>query len=90
MSKAVLVMDMPSSCEECILKNYVGKDCDVVCEVKGMTQSYEDAYKGKPIWCPLRELPEKKEDNSANTESFACFKLGYNACIDELLGEENG
>ena len=89
MSKAVLVMDMPSSCEKCILKNYVGKDCDVVCEVKGMTQSYEDAYKGKPIWCPLKPMPEKR-DTKYNPTRNPYITEGYNACIDELLKREEG
>lgn len=84
-------MDMPSSCDECRLASLVGRS-EVMCAIDRMaTIKYEDACKDKPDWCPLHELPKKKEDNSANTESFACFKLGYNACIDELFkGEEDG
>lgn len=87
MSKAVLVMDMPSSCEECHLLS-VGRYCKGKEAPNVAVDSHLD--KSKPDWCPLKPMPEKKEDNSANTESFACFKLGYNACIDELLGEEHG
>ena len=82
MSKAVLVMDMPSSCSECNFQQY-----GVCHAVRKSIVGTPTDLKRKPDWCPLRELPKKKEDNSANTESFACFKLGYNACIDELLGE---
>lgn len=104
MSKAVLVINMPSSCLECPLR-YKSEEMPLgnftyqslfrckfepedLCEDDGDTVYLNDIMmKSKPDWCPLRELPEKKQDNSANTESFACFKLGYNACIDELLGE---
>lgn len=82
MSKAVLVMDMPKECGKC---NLYDPEYDV-CEA---TDKYVRTF-GKPDWCPLRELPEKKEDNANNSEAFACFKLGYNACIDELLGGEHG
>jgi hypothetical protein len=94
MSKAILVMDMPSSCEKCRLHSFVGKDCDVICVVKGKTQSYEEAYKSKPDWCPLRELPEKKmieivqEDYDGGYSHG--FTHGYNDCIDELLKGEEG
>lgn len=49
MSKAILVIDMPKNCQECVL-NYQG-DC------------YVSEYEGDD-WvqsCPLKELPQKKE-----------------------------
>lgn len=44
----------------------------------------------RPDWCPLRELPEKKETwvtlscypNGRWTEDM---KAGYNTCLDEIL-----
>ena len=93
----MLIMDMPSSCEKCKLHSFVGKDCDVVCQVKGTTQSYEDAYNGKPDWCPLKPMPEKKDIcGTYNSEYYAnggmmpSAKMGYNTCIDELLKGEEG
>ena len=89
MSKAVLVMDMPSSCEKCRLHSFVGKDCDVVCQAKGKTQSYEDAYNGKPDWCPLKLMPSKKPTIGKESENdIICMNAGYNACIDEILGDK--
>ena len=41
---------------------------------------------GRPDWCPLRELPEKKPHTEDVLEVF--INTGYNACIDELLKEE--
>ena len=80
MSKCVLVMDMPKDCYECKLQDWL------TCRIAKKCNTSHS----RPDWCPLRELPKKKEDNANNSESFACFKLGYNACIDELLGEEHG
>ena len=93
MSKCVLVMDMPSSCSNCkfMYEFYGVKKCQLlnILENGGKAIIPTDTLTtGKKECCPLRELPEKKEDNSANTESFACFKLGYNACIDELLEDK--
>ena len=90
--KAILVMEMPSSCEKCRLHSFVGKDCDVVCQAKGTTQSYEDAYNGKPDWCPLKPMPDKKvlSGDVADIQKMGkeLMDIGYNACIDEILGDK--
>lgn len=81
MSKAILVINMPSSCEECPIKNSVGygKWC------AGLDDTYIDGYPIKPDWCPLKPAPEKAfvwhEDARSDWER------GYNTCIDEILGE---
>ena len=90
MSKAVLVMNMPSSCLKCSLGKNMSNSIEVCIQCPLGKCVVDAETETRPDWCPLKPMPEKKEDNSANTESFACFKLGYNACIDELLGEENG
>ena len=90
MSKAVLVMDMPSSCDECHLL-LVGR----YCKAKEAPNVAVDSKlnKNKPDWCPLRELPEKKvlSGDVADIQKMGkeLIDIGYNACIDELLkGEE--
>lgn len=89
MSKAVLFMDMPSSCEKCRLHSFVGKDCDVICVVKGKTQSYEEAYKSKPDWCPLKPMPNKIGIASAlkmpREGNIIDVINSYNACINDIL-----
>ena len=87
MSKAILVMDMPDSCEKCKLHSFFGKDMDVICKVQGLTQSYEVAYNGKPDWCPLREVPQKKEERKPMNGSEYFKTIGYNTCIDTILKE---
>lgn len=88
MAKAVLVMDMPECCADCYCGYFERdtKELNLVCGATG-----EDANNvGKPDWCPLRELPEKKEtvhpqecyDNSYWTDEM---KAGFNACLDEIL-----
>lgn len=78
MSKSILVIDTPESCWGCDLENghYCGK---------------EERYIGKeefetiPDWCPLRDLPEKKNRSIYyNSYETGCVD-GFNACIDEIL-----
>ena len=84
MSKAVLVMDMPSSCTECRLASLVGRE-DVMCAIDRMaTRKYADAYKDRPDWCPLRELPKKDNKSYFPDEYSDGHRDGYNACIDEI------
>ena len=88
MAKAVLIMDdMPECCADCHCGYFERgtKELNLVCGATG-----EDANNaGKPDWCPLRELPERKKltynnlcaDNKAN---------GWNDCLDEILGAKKG
>ena len=86
MSKAILVMDMPSSCIECPLlaswqdsasapRNYwCPHNLEITIEVEKRSE-----------WCPLREVPQKK-DTKYNPARNPYITQGYNACIDEILG----
>lgn len=95
MSKAALVMDMPSSCEKCRLHSFFGKDCDVICVVRGKTRSYEEAYKSKPDWCPLVPMPEKDlkpfappelEEKALSTGEYAArFAESHGISITEAM-----
>lgn len=105
MSKAILVMDMPEKCSECSVCHVV--DGNAICQAKITGDSVEGrltATYTKPDWCPLRELPEKKNSMNLNTIMESCKDRdsimgsvlkqfivdGYNACIDELLKGEEG
>lgn len=78
MSKAILVIDMPSSCFDCKLQDWL--NCRIA---KGCHTG-----KSRPDWCPLCELPEKKEEHPKEYYEFGsiglAYVIGYNACIDEL------
>ena len=89
----MLIMDMPSSCEECDFfkelrwnRHYcTQKNCK---EIEGYVSDFR--YE-KPTWCPLREVPQKKEIAFRDSDITRIEKIGYNACIDEILGgAENG
>ena len=88
MAKAVLVMDMPECCADCACSYFErdSKELNLICGATG-----EDANNvGKPDWCPLRELPEKKVADerlaiSPLTEGrLNEFEKGWNACRDVI------
>lgn len=80
MVKAILVMNMPENCFKCKLQNWLNCRIKNKCHVGGC----------RPDWCPLRELPEKKEtvypqecyDNSYWSDEM---RAGWNACLDMIL-----
>lgn len=89
MAKAVLIMDdMPECCADCCCGYFErdSKELNLICGATG-----EDANNvGKPDWCPLRELPEKKVADkqlaiSPLTEGYLNeFEKGWNACRDVI------
>ena len=91
MSKAVLVMNMPECCANCPC-SFFERDNPILNLICGVTQ--EDAYNvGKPDWCPLRELTEKREINHNKNHSISNFwtdakSVGWNACLDEILKDD--
>ena len=63
-----------------------------LCEYDGDTVYLNDIMmKSKPDWCPLKPMPEKKEiygNNSYDLSYENAYTDGYNACIDEILGDK--
>ena len=89
MAKAVLVMDMPDDCPMCKFFDSDGQCHAVDAENPWST----DPDKAKPDWCPLRELPEKKETYTvlelhSNGRWTEGMKAGFNACLDEILKDD--
>ena len=84
MSKAVLVMDMPEICGCCKMYrgNYLtGGDC--ICRITGK----EVELNTKPDDCPLRPMPEKKQEEVPVAYThFGAYIDGWNACIDAIGG----
>ena len=75
MSKAILVIDMPNSCEECDVIDFCHSN------------DWKTNLKIKPDWCPLRELPQKKEEKVYTSLFAIAKKNGWNDCIDAILKE---
>lgn len=88
MDKAILVMDMPECCADCPC-SFFERDNPILNLICGVAQ--EDAYNvGKPDWCPLRELPEKRDTNRNKNHYISNFwssakSVGWNACLDKIL-----
>lgn len=80
--KAILVLEMPSSCDKCRFHlNYP----------KAMHYCYikQEAFdEDKPDWCPLKPVIEKKDRNKVVGDYLRGRCDGYNACIDEILGDK--
>lgn len=90
MSKALLVMDMPKSCRECPLaqnESYPLEEA-YMCSV---TRKWviDKECESRQNWCPLKEVPEKKEREFVEEDYNGGYSHGivhgWNACIDEIL-----
>ena len=100
MNKAILVIDMPKYCPSCPVAHYNKLDEFTGCDIVGGKRyaiTTEKGYKDtnyKPGWCPLRPLPRKREKDRVptmtviNGKEVNEYDLGWNDCIDELLGGE--
>lgn len=89
MAKAVLVMDNPEDCTMC--KFWNSKDDE--CYATGVEELSLNSEEAKPDWCPLRELPEKREINHNKNHYISNFwtdakSVGWNACLDEILKDD--
>jgi len=89
MSKSILVIDTPDSCDKCRLccmGNYGSKRCST----KDQSIFLKKGQK-KPDWCPLKDAPEKKEVRNFCLDERDFIQQGYqqgwNTCIEEMLGE---
>ena len=82
MSKAILVMDMPTDCEDCPLFQDGDKGMRQ-CKTKRTGVEW-DYYKVRPAWCPLKLMPEKVDASKFLTQEFRAFYEGRNTCINEI------
>ena len=75
MSKAILLMDMPTCCGECSILEYCHNN------------DGKSDMSIRQSWCPLREVPQKKEERKPMNGSEYFKTIGYNTCIDAILKE---
>ena len=92
MSKSILVIDTPENCCQC---RFSGSDGDYCCLKENMVSdsnmiSEEEYLNKKPDWCPLQELPRKREIPLQYPYLHQLIADGWNACIDEILKGANG
>lgn len=95
MAKAMLIMDMPSCCLHCKRRSVIYSNGKGYQHCAFDTNGYalETFFKAEDLkegyissYCPLRKVPEKKELLKWEMGYDRIKKMGYNACIDEILG----
>ena len=83
--KLMLVIDKHENCSDCPC-NYDYFYCQAF--QKRIPNFEKDII---PDWCPLRPLPRKEEMPKRGDDDFNDFcrgySMGFNDCIDEILGE---
>ena len=77
--KAILVIDMPDSCEECKIIYLQGHGESSICD--------SGDWSKRPSWCPLRPLPSFKAVDLNDTRDVVMFCHGWNTCLAEITGE---
>jgi hypothetical protein len=82
MAKAVLIMDMPNCCADCQLAD--DDPSGLYCVPADKYYDGEESTEDRASWCPLRELPEKKE-RRIGEHGERMFRAGFNACLNEIM-----
>lgn len=101
MPKGLIIVDIPRSCIECPLcyesemiplgrfmleEEHRCKLCPVNIENENLNTFL--LWGGKPSWCPLKEIPEKKTRDYPEYDSYITgYDDGWDDCLDEILGE---
>lgn len=96
MPKAVLIMDMPESCDMCDFADDTQPprygERTLYCNAPGIGDDVTDYIACRPDWCPPRELPEKVEELPSEKYEFGslgrAFAAGFNVCLEKILGKE--
>nr|DAE98259.1 MAG TPA: hypothetical protein [Caudoviricetes sp.] len=78
MSKSVLVIDTPENCGKC--KFISGFWCRAM---NGRRVPNNDVI---PNWCPLKPLPEEKEEEYWRSKLSLAWIRGWNTCISKITG----
>ena len=100
MKKAALIIDMPTRCADCPL-NAILKTGEPICFTTLKNITNDECYKQKPDWCPLKEIPEKKNETHVVAKPYKDTPwhsslvtekdekaIGFNQCLDEIIGNE--
>lgn len=87
MAKAILVMDMPGSCFGCNFCHINSSGGEDRCQAFEVSRAVNSETYEKPSWCPLRELPEKKE-RRIGEHGERMFRAGFNACLNEIMRQD--
>lgn len=76
MDKAILVIDMPESCDKCpLLLRHDEERCCI--------PEKRNSFCDKPDWCPLKPAPEEQLVWNDDDD----WVIGYNNCVHEIMGD---
>lgn len=93
MSKSVLVIDTPKTCMRCPFGLIIGGYffCAITIDKDGAFKQIRDDLYGikKQDWCPLKPLPEEKEEEYWRSELSLAWIRGWNTCISKITGGGN-
>nr|WP_297940396.1 hypothetical protein [uncultured Lachnoclostridium sp.] len=90
MSKVLLLIEEPNSCDECMCVEEVGCRryyCRALYEYIENLEKREHSI--IPKICPLRKLPEKEDDDPMDDDYFRGYTNGWNDCLKEIAGGKN-
>lgn len=85
--KSILIVDTPNGCYECPLAVETSGNYNACCITGSRIISYD-----KFTWCPLKPLPEKRDERGTWTMCGYiddAYSNGWNDCLDEILGGVN-
>lgn len=90
--KALLVVDMPTNCSICPCSREGNSPsdkwkCQAVIEDSHFKRI--DESESIPEWCPLKPLPQKKEQElwDGRYTNYYLYRCGWNDCLDAITGE---
>ena len=83
MAKGIIVVEIPEICGGCPCF----RDEDLDCAWCGATGEYVFGFSSMNEYCPIKPLPEKIQYVTRQAFSKEQFAAGWNACIEEMLGE---
>ena len=85
MDKAILVIDMPDSCDNCPL--FHGFYTDMTCGANHYGINYPYPKDFRQDWCPLKPMPKKMKGHDSVYYQWGDYEDGWNHCIDCVSGE---
>lgn len=84
MKKGMIVVDIPENCAKCDL--YQEDSGDYYCFITNNEIEKQESNQKKPVWCPIKPLPEKI---TINFTDFFKTITEYNMYINKITDNSN-
>ena len=84
--KAILVINMPTTCLDCPVCTISDWDGEYECGVSH--KSTEEYFDKIPSWCPLKPLPDKQKVKAGSGGYTRGFTAGFNSFRFKITGEK--